>query len=232
MNYTAEELDQLIETFKPIIVKALKTDKEFKESVRGVTGPPGKQGEMGKQGPEGRPGPEGKEGKIGPMGGPGKQGNDGPRGKDGPMGPPGQQGQPGQNGNHGRDGLAGALYACRAFNKEAITINPNEWTTVYFTDDSFDQGPFHNVGDQYLNVVLPGMFRISSTVTGASKIRIIHIAENGRETSIVESKSDSCDTLYRGSRYEKFRVDVFCDATLGIMPGSAIFLIQKVDRSG
>lgn len=218
----------------------------------GQKGDPGPVGPRGPQGGPGDRGPEGKEGRLGPVGqqGPqgveGKKGADGQRGIPGPngdSGPRGETGLPGPMGPRGRDGepgapgVAGSNYSCRATSKDNFTINPGEWTTMHFNSESWDSGEFHaNVGpNEFLGIKVRGYYRVEATVLGANKIRIIHIDGNtGKETPVAERNGEFASTKWKAERFDKFRVDVYCNDTLGVQstPSNPVFLIEKSDKTG
>lgn len=212
----------------------------------GPVGPTGHQGAPGDRGPQGPGGPRGDRGEaghdgsrggVGPQGARGIDGREGAHGERGFQGPQGNVGARGPIGEPGQNGVAGANYSCRAFTADPSTINPGEWTTMQFSDDNWDSGSFHTKqapGNQYLSIQQQGQYCISATVDGVSKIRIVHIGGDNKETVVAQRTGDYCATEWKARQRDRFRVDVLCDNTWGVNPSMAspVFLIRKVDKSG
>lgn len=251
---------------KSEILAEMKKDKYFKP-LHGATGPQGPEGKPGRDGQKGDPGPVGPVGPQGPPGqrgpdGPaggrgergeagkdgnvgsqgftgstGARGNVGDRGDMGPQGPQGNPGRIGPQGESGTPGISGSNYSCRAITKDHMTINPGEWTTIYFNADNWDSmGNFHSTtsNTELLCVSMQGTYNVRAVVDGVDKLRIVHINESNKETVVAQRSSDAADTLWKCTRGDKFRVDVWANQTLGIQPtqASPVFIIQKVCKTG
>lgn len=212
-----------------------KVGPQGNEGKAGDPGDKGKIGDTGPQGLEGIQGPIGLDGQTGPQGPPGNKGNKGDDGKDGFQGPMGGMGPQGERGPAGEAGESGKNVACRAVCAQPIDLDANVWTIVKFGDHNWDDGHFHSkaTNTEFLGLGQSGTYFLSATVLGVDKINIVHIDSNDKEVPVATGE-DSCSTLVKANRFDKFRVEVFCNKSVSIQPNAAspVFIITKLDHAG
>lgn len=139
------------EQFLLDVTKALESDPDFMDAIRGAQGPVGPKGDAGVKGdigpvgPMGVPGPRGLIGQTGPQGSKGDtgapgvkgdKGDKGDQGNIGPVGPKGDQGDVGPAGSQGEQGIAGEIGPQGTKGQDGAGFLEPKWKIVYYYNDS------------------------------------------------------------------------------------------------